>query len=368
MMDNIKTDLLRDIMDATIAAAQKYGLTTLEDPYFFRFQPLYGCVAQPLQAVESYRVIDGQQICLRLCEQPFVSKNDNALQALCALDGIELSKRVSGEYPTRKQIDTGAYDMFKKKGGVIVSSDTILHLHIDGELKIVQTMRDAEAPIYPNYWSCAGGYATESPSRTAIKELNEETGIVIDRGPAKPYGYLLFSLAGETGISITDKAETMDKLRKILSLRYPSSFDPERTIEMLPIELEKVNYPSWSPSKVVTLSPKSGVCDYFEALAVMLPQRSTLTFLRPVKVPSHAKGLPELSELKEGVNCFFADLEFQRVIHPFNKAEIALIHQSRKYFDSLNCFIAKTGLIDGIKPASRAQARTKVGRLINALG
>ncbi|MDD2326213.1 MAG: hypothetical protein PHW63_09485 [Alphaproteobacteria bacterium] len=364
-----QNDHMHLMMQATIAGAiDKGGLSSnIVDPYFYRLIPQYGFDKASLHALggEQYAVT-GTDVALRIGLQPFASKNEQALKALCAHKRYTIGRTTMAGFPMRSAIDNGSFPMYDRGHGMLVGSDIILHLDIDGERKIIQTQRDLEAPIFPGFWSCAGGYATESPSRTGIKELNEETGIVLDNGKNEPLAYLLLRAEGQTGQSIQEKAQSIDVLRTYLTRRYPGSFDPQRAIQVKVLDLAPVAYKHWQPVQI-TITDDGRTVDTLEALPSLSPSRSSLTLLRPYALPKYDSRHPALAALQEGKDCFIADLEFGgRNIHPFSLPEMAAIQQAGKYFDNVLNFLHQTQMLKGITPARQVLARTNEGKLAPA--
>jgi len=365
-----ENDRMHLLMQYTTDMAIKNGElpTDMVDPYFYRLTQTYGFEPKNLsQVTPDQFAITGSAIGLRIPLQPFVSKNETSHASL-----LRVMRRTSRSiisafaYPRRKDIDSGNLAMFERGQGMLVGSDFILHLDIDGERKIIQTQRDLEAPIFPGFWSCAGGYATESPSRTGIKELNEETGIVLDNGKNEPLAYLLLRAEGQTGQSIQEKAQSIDVLRTYLTRRYPGSFDPQRAIQVKVLDLAPVAYKHWQPVQI-TITDDGRTVDTLEALPSLSPSRSSLTLLRPYALPKYDSRHPALAALQEGKNCFIADLEFGgRNIHPFSLPEMAAIQQAGKYFDNVLNFLHQTQMLKGITPARQVLARTNEGKLAPA--
>ncbi|GEM_PF-2896169 len=139
-----------------------------ESPLFFHFHIDRLCPA--VQTSGGQHILGGSEErdnkpIVSLKPQPFVCKDERIREALVNVDarkgGIALDR---ADYPLRRDYELAETSRYLSLGDVILGSDVVLYLNIDGEKKILHIQRNAEAPTFPFYWTTLGGIVTEEPS------------------------------------------------------------------------------------------------------------------------------------------------------------------------------------------------------------
>jgi len=344
----MRNDILQQHMEQQVQQLAGFMDKPLgDDALFYHFQIARTlATAQVGQSEFAIKNSDPQaegQIVLELPAQPFIARTEEIQTALQTLSGSGVLRR--------GDIDSGQMPIFNTHNQVLVGADTIPHLKIDGENKIIHVRRDLGAPVFGGYFSCPGGVVTESPSRTHIKEINEELGLIVEEFGR--YHLLLLSHRGETGISVAEKAAQIETLREHASARYPN-FDASKDITVTTIKCADVSYAAWKPVQIVTRWLGEEV-DRFAALPTLVPSRSAMVLLSPIRIPERVTGLSVMADLREGKNCFMVDAEkfvpkVGRDMQAFTPAEMLTIRDKGFYFDNLNIFCAGTELAPDRSP------------------
>lgn len=346
---------MRKSLHALMAESTKHvkdalGGAYLESPLFFHFHVDHLCPV--IRTLGGQCILGGgkesdNRLIVSLKPQPFVCKDERIREALVNIDarkgGIALDR---ADYPLRRDYELAETSRYLSLGDVILGSDVVLHLNIDGEKKILHVQRDAKAPTFPFYWTTLGGIVTEEPSRTALREFNEEMGILLEHG--SEYLLVLGRYLNETGMGEWEKERQIVTLKDQAAARY-ENFDILRGVRLVCIDLEDVPYDAVEPVELVT---KYGdeVVDATRGYITLSPQRSVVVVERPLALPSYVDGIPALGSLMDGKNCFFVEAEFGLVSAPLTLPQMAYINREGKFLDHYRAFLEGTKMLDGVKP------------------
>lgn len=223
-------------------------------------------------------------------------------------------------YPTRAFIE--ASDERISAACMMIGSNVMLNVRsgLSGAAspwRSVMLLRDEGAPSYPLCWTPPGGNATEAPTQTMGKELNEELGLVLIDAKNKRYVLPRFTLPGYPEISPNEPHEsTESRLRLRLAHWYSEAkvgkenHKYQEGWKIKPVEVQLNAAPWAAPFECITrIHDKRTRRVVAETTAIGFVRKPNVLGLVVVAdLPKQVAGL-DTSRLVPGQNCLPVDLE-----------------------------------------------------------